>query len=60
MQMVKENKLIDAKKNGTDTESLKITPQGITIENEDVDNSPFNLDKYREATGLRSGFELRK
>ena len=56
----KRKKLMDAKLKGTDTESLKITPHGITIENDDVDNSPFNLDKYREATGLRSGFELRK
>lgn len=41
-------------------ESLKIGPNGITIENENVDRSPFSLDKYNQATGLRSGFSLRK
>lgn len=56
----KKAKLLEAKKRGTDMESLKIGPNGITIETEDVDNSPFSLDKYREAKGMRSGFDLRK
>ena len=44
----------------SETESLKIGPNGITIDSENVDNSPFSLDKYKETTGLRSGFKLRK
>jgi serine/threonine protein kinase len=56
----KKAKLLEAKKRGTDIESLKIGPNGITIETEDVDNSPFNLDNYNQARGLRSGFDLRK
>lgn len=49
-----------AKERKPEVESLKIGPNGITIENEDVDNSPMNIDKYKEATGLREGFDLRK
>jgi serine/threonine protein kinase len=52
---------LDLKKKGSDLESLKISPNGIVIEKQDsVDNSPFNLDKYKYAMGLKSGFELRK
>lgn len=43
-----------------EVESLKISPNGITIEKEAVDNSPFKLDRYKDATGMISGFDLRK
>ena len=56
----KKLKTVQAKMKGEELESLKIGPNGITIENGEIDNSPFSLNKLKEATGLRSGFDLRK
>lgn len=45
---------------GGEMESLKISPSGITIEKDNVDGSPFNLNKHRSPSNLAAGFELRK
>lgn len=56
----KNLKNLELKKRGSELESLKISPSGITIEKDDVDNSPFNMNKLKAATGIISGFDLRK
>ena len=53
-------KKLEARKRPNEIESLKISPHGITIEKDGVDNSPFNLNKYQNASGLITGFDLRK
>jgi len=57
----KKPKRDDNAKKSSEIESLTISPSGIVIEKqESIDNSPFNVDKYRPKIAQRSGFELRK
>ena len=55
-----KNKKKDSELKSNEIESLKISPNGITIEKDSVDNSPLLYNKLKEATGMISGFDLRK
>lgn len=56
----KKLKKQDSEKKSNEIESLKISPNGITIEKDTIDSSPLMLNKLRDATGMISGFDLRK
>ena len=56
----KKLKKQDSEKKSNEIESLKISPNGIIIEKDTIDSSPLMLNKLRDATGMISGFDLRK